>query len=145
MRTSETIVLPAPAEVVFPLVVDLGQYPRWLPLVHAVTAVDEGAWDVELRARVGPFARSKQLRMARTEVRDDELVVFERAERDGRQHAAWVLRCELVAVGAGTELTMHLAYDGRFWTGAVLERVLDDEIGRGRVGLLELVSDGSTR
>lgn len=141
MRTSESVLVPAPPDAVFPFVVDLGAYPSWLPLVHAAEPDGDEAWVVELRARVGPFARSKQLRMARTAVVADVSAVFERDELDGRQHAGWTLRVELSDVDDGTLVTMHLAYDGRLWTGGVLERVLDEEVRRGRAGLLSLVND----
>jgi hypothetical protein len=52
----------------------------------------------------------------------------------------WALRVELAPDGDETVLTMHLAYDGRLWTGGVLERVLDDEVRRARVKLVELLS-----
>jgi carbon monoxide dehydrogenase subunit G len=139
VRTSESVLVPAAPEVVFPFVVDLGVYPRWLPLVHAAEPVAEDAWVVELRARVGPFARSKRLRMQRTALVPDVSAVFERTEVDGRQHAGWTLRAELTDSAEGTLLTMHLAYDGRLWTAGVLERVLDEEVRRGRAGLLALV------
>lgn len=145
MRTSESVVVPAEPMTVFPYLVDLDVYPRWLPLVHAASRDGDAAWTVELRARVGPFARSKQIRMARTETVPGELVVFERAEVDGREHARWALRCELATIEAGTLVTMHLAYDGRLWTAGILERVLDEEVRRGRAGLVELVSAHSTR
>jgi carbon monoxide dehydrogenase subunit G len=145
MRTRESVVVPADPATVFPFVVDLAQYPRWLPLVHAAHADGPDAWTVELRARVGPFARSKQLRMARTETAPDALAVFERAEVDGRDHARWALRCELAPVDDGTLVTMHLSYDGRLWTAGILERVLDEEVRRGRAGLVELVSARSAR
>jgi carbon monoxide dehydrogenase subunit G len=145
MRTRESVVVPADPATVFPFVVDLAQYPRWLPLVHAARADGPDAWTVELRARVGPFARSKQLRMARTETAPDALAVFERAEVDGRDHARWALRCELAPVDDGTLVTMHLSYDGRLWTAGILERVLDEEVRRGRAGLVELVSARSAR
>jgi hypothetical protein len=47
-------------------------------------------WDVELRARLGPLARSKRLRMVRT-VRDPETftATFERDQADGRNHSPW--------------------------------------------------------
>lgn len=141
MRTSESVLVPTTPDVVFPFVVDLGVYPKWLPLVHAAVPVADAAWVVELRARVGPFARSKQLRMARTATTAESSVVFERAEVDGRDHAGWTLRAELERVDDGTLLTMHLAYDGRLWTGGVLERVLDEEVRRGRAGLLALIDD----
>ncbi len=149
MRTSESVSVPAPPDAVFPFIVDLATYPSWLGLVHAATpdaSTGAPAWLVELRARVGPFARSKQLRMERTERVDGELAVFERAEVDGREHARWTLRAELAPTAdGGTLVTMHLAYDGRLWTAGLLERVLDEEIRRGRVGLVEAVSGGSTR
>lgn len=145
MRTSESVDVPAPPEVVFPLVADLAAYPSWLPLVHDASPAgdgpDERAWDVELRARVGPFARSKRLRMARVDVITDRLAVFERAEVDGREHARWALRAELSPIDGGTRVTMDLAYDGNLWTGGILERVLDEEVRRGRVGLAALVTD----
>lgn len=139
MRTSESVFVPAEPMAVFPFVADLGAYPTWMPLVFAAEPAGDAAWFVELRARVGPFARSKRLRMARTAVVPDSSVVFERDEVDGRQHAGWTLRAELERVTDGTILTMHLAYDGRLWTGGVLERVLDEGVRRGRAGLLELV------
>jgi hypothetical protein len=134
----------APAEL-FPFVDDLAAYPPWMRLVHAVTALPPDAdgrpaWQVELRARVGPLARSKRLRMVRTVHRPDAEVVFERAEVDGRAHSAWVLTATLAATDPGTRLDVGLHYGGGLWTGGVLERVLRDEIERGRRRLLELVA-----
>ena len=107
-------------------------------------SLDRLVWQVELRARVGPFARSKNLRMERTTVETDRLVVFERAEADGKNHAAWSLRVELEPDGGqATVVTMHLAYDGRLWSAGLLGAVLDDEIRRGRDGLVQLVSASS--
>ena len=133
-----------PAEL-FPFVDDLAAYPPWMRLVHAVTALepdDQGrpAWQVELRARVGPLARSKRLRMVRTVHQADTEVVFERREVDGRAHSAWVLTATLTGLEAGTRLDVRLHYGGGLWTGGVLERVLRDEIDRGRQRLLELVA-----
>lgn len=148
MRTTESVTVPAAPAAVFPHIADLSAYPAWLPLVHAAAPADgdEPAWLVELRARVGPFARSKQLRMVRTALEPDRGASFERAELDGRQHARWALRAELTADGdGGTIVTMHLAYDGGLWTGGILERVLEEEVRRGSAGLIELVSGRSTR
>lgn len=143
MRTSESIDLTASPADVFELVAELHRYPGWLPLVHAAVPVGDGAvpaWEVEIRARVGPLARSKRLRMERTDLVDRRLAVFERAELDGREHARWALRAELEPIVSGTRLTMHLAYDGALWTAGVLERLLDDEIRRGRAGLTALLA-----
>ncbi len=161
MRTSESVVVPASPSAVFEHVARLEAYPAWLGLVHEAvidpTSVGDAldpAWSVELRARVGPVARSKRLRMARTRHDPPRAVEFERAEVDGREHARWALRVELepvAPVGGGadgdaadaTRVTMHLAYDGALWTGGLLERVLDEEIRRGRGGLIELVGEAS--
>lgn len=146
MRTTESVSIPASPEVVFPFLADLDRYPSWLRLVHEATPVDGDAWSIELRAQVGPFARSKRLRMERSAMEPDRLVEFERAEVDGRQHARWSLRVELTATGDDeTLVTMHLAYDGALWTGGLLERVLDEEIRQGRSGLAALVSGEPTR
>ena len=149
MRTSESVEVAAEPSVVHPVVADLGTYPDWLPLVHDAVSepageADTPAWTVELRAQVGPFARSKQLRMVRVEQIADELAVFERREIDGRDHARWTLRVELAPAGDGTLVTMHLAYEGALWTGGVLERVLDEQIRAGRAGLQRLLSGEPT-
>lgn len=149
MRTTESVVVPAPVSAVFPHVARLDAYPAWLRLVHDAALVTDDprpAWNVELRARVGPFARSKRLRMERTEIVDQCSVAFERSETDGRQHAMWALRVELSETEAdaaepGCIVTMHLAYDGSLWSGPVLGKVLDDEVRRGRQGLIALVND----
>lgn len=143
MRTSESVVLAASPSAVFRYVSRLDTYPEWLRLVHSVDLVADDpqpVWDVELRARVGPFARSKRLRMQRVDVEPDRRAVFERRETDGRQHAMWMLRAELEPVESTTVLTMHLAYEGTLWTGGVLERVLDEEVRRARLSLGELLA-----
>jgi len=142
--------VPGPPEGLFELVEDLTRYPQWMQLVHEVVELDPDhdgrpAWDVELRARVGPLARSKRLRMVRTVCDAPRSVRFERSEVDGRAHAPWVLRADLeplADVEDGIMLTMRLSYGGRLWTGAVLQRVLDDEVRQGSEALLEIVSSG---
>ena len=69
---------------------DLGTYPAWLGLVTAAEPDGDNTWVVTLRARLGPLARSKRLRMVRTE-RSADSVRFERREVDGRDHSEWVL------------------------------------------------------
>jgi hypothetical protein len=150
MEIERSVVLEASAHAVFALVDDLAQYPQWMQLVHDVAATDpatdsEPAWDVELRAQVGPFARSKRLRMVRTVHEPTSAVVFERDEVDGRRHSPWVLRCTIVSDGADrVRLTMNLVYGGNLWTGAVLQRVLDDHVERGALELAALLA-GRTR
>jgi hypothetical protein len=134
----------APAEL-FTQVDDLGRYPSWLDLVHRAEPEADSArtgapaWLVDLRASIGPFARSKRLRMERVEHAPERGVVrFERHELDGRRHAPWVLTAEVTANDDVSTLTMHLHYGGKLWTGGVLERALSDQIQQGRQRLLLL-------
>jgi hypothetical protein len=140
---------PCRPEALFALVDHLDRYPEWMSLVHRVEpepADAEGrpAWTVELRARVGPLARSKRLRMVRTRHVAPTEVVFERVELDGRRHAPWVLRAQVSvgvrAEGEASRLAMSLHYGGALWTGGLLERVLTDQISDGRQRLATLVT-----
>jgi hypothetical protein len=135
------------ADTLFAYVDDLSRYPAWMDLVHRVEPLPADpapAWQVELRARVGPLARSKRLRMHRT-VHDAAArrVVFERAEADGRRHSDWVLSATVAERDGHSTLDMHLHYGGALWTGGVLERVLADQIRSGRDRLAGLVSAGA--
>ena len=129
------------ASRLFDLVGDLASYPQWMDLVHRAEPLGNDAWEVELRAKVGPFARSKRLRMVRTAAEPNSLVRFERVEVDGRQHAPWVLTATIESVGSQCTLTMHLHYGGALFTGGVLERLLADKIENGRARLAELVKN----
>ncbi len=134
----------APARL-FAWVEDLGVYPQWMDLAHHVERTDDGqaAWQVELRANVGPFARSKVLRMERTEHKADQVVTFERRETDGRAHSPWTLRATIERPdidASASQLTMELRYGGSLWSGVVLQRVLDDAITRASDRLIEVVS-----
>lgn len=147
MEIERHVVVPGPSDAVFALLDDLDHYPSWMDLVHDVERVeavasDPGpAWEVELQARVGPFARSKRLRMVRTVHDAPHAVVFERAEIDGRRHAEWTLRATLAdADSASVDVSMRLTYGGNLWTGAVLQRVLDDHVERGAAALVALRS-----
>lgn len=130
---------PHPPGVVWAVVSDLGTYPKWLDIVPRADANEDGSWTVDLRARLGPFARSKRLRMVRTTTEAGAVAVFERQELDGRQHAPWVLRAELADAGvAGTHLTMRLHYGGSL-LGPMLQRMLGETIERSRPRLLALL------
>jgi hypothetical protein len=119
---------------------DLSRYPQWLTIVTTaspVVAVDGDAgpaWLVDLRGRLGPLARSKRLRMVRTQ-RTTDRAVFERREADGKNHSPWVLDATVTATDEGSRLVMHLHYGGSLW-GPVLERMLGDEIEESRPRLL---------
>ena len=130
---------PHPRQRVWEVVSDLATYPSWLEIVPKARALDDGSWQVDLRGRLGPFARSKRLRMVRTVADAPTTAVFERQELDGRQHSPWVLRAEVTDEGGGSRLTMRLHYGGSLW-GPVLERLLGDTIERSRSRLLTLLA-----
>lgn len=149
MQIERHTVVPAEPKRAFALVDDLSAYPAWMDLVHEVGAVEstteQPAWEVELQAQVGPFARSKRLRMVRVVHEPPERVVFERAELDGRRHSSWVLAATLAPLDGdehapSTSITMRLTYGGNLWSGAVLQRVLDDHVERGAAALQRLLS-----
>lgn len=152
MEIERQTAVPCAPERAFTLVDDLSEYPAWMDLVHAVDEVppdnERRTWDVELQAQVGPFARSKRLRMVRTIHEPPHRVVFERVEVDGRRHSPWVLAATLAPGTSGSHLeptdtviTMTLTYGGSLWTGAVLQRVLDDHVERGAKALSALLTD----
>jgi hypothetical protein len=117
---------------------DLERYPQWLSIVARVEPEDGAAWLVDLRGRLGPFARSKRLRMVRTIHEPDTRVVFERQELDGRDHGLWVLAADVRPVGSGSAMRMELRYSGGLWA-PVLERLVDEEVQRSGPRLKQLV------
>ncbi len=166
MQIERATLVPGPPERAFAFVDDLSMYPAWMELVHDVQEVvgqqivategssadEQRAWEVELQAQVGPFARSKRLRMVRTAHEPGRRVVFERAEIDGRRHSVWILAATLGGDSrpessdeGSTTLTMTLTYGGNLWTGAVLQRVLDDHVERGAAALCALLTAASDR
>lgn len=142
MDVVATLVAPCPPEALFAWVEDLGRYPEWLEIVTRADALDDGAWAIDLRGRLGPLARSKRLRMVRSRHRSPSAVTFERAELDGRSHSPWVLEADVTPHPEGSELRMRLHYGGGLF-GPVLERVLRDEIERSRQRLLALLAEPS--
>jgi hypothetical protein len=140
-----TLDAPCAPEVLFPWVEDLGRYPQWLDIVpRAVPAAEHAddvgpAWSVDLRGRLGPFARSKRLRMVRVAHDAPHHARFERVEHDGREHSPWVLDAAIDDGPDGSRLTMRLHYGGRLWMAA-LDRLLTDEIERSRPRLLACVT-----
>lgn len=145
MRTDATLDVAAPVEAVLPYVSDLAQYPTWMPLVHAVevdTAISsdgDTSWIVELRAKVGVFARSKRLRMVRTR-NDTGRYVFERRETDGRRHSPWTLTVDVDPTPAGSRVVVRLEYGGSLWTAGVLDKVLASQIEAGKAGLARVAT-----
>ncbi len=134
----------AAADALYAWVDDLERYPRWLEIVRRATPAepapgDEGpAWWVDLRGRLGPFARSKRLRMVRVVHEAPTRAVFERRELDGRAHAMWRLSADVEPTeGEVTRLRVHLHYAGGLFA-PVLERLLADEVARARPRLVAL-------
>lgn len=119
--------LDSTCDSLFSVVSDLGRYPEWMGIVHSARLVGDAVWEIQLRARVGPFARSKKLTMARTAMDAPRSVSFERRETDGRSHGEWNLVVDVRPDGSSARLTMTLHYGGRLWS-SVVERVLFDEI-----------------
>ncbi len=145
MDVTANVDVPVSVEILFSYVSDLKNYESWLEMVHSVkpishvasTSNDLDTWIVELRARLGPFARSKRLRMVRKICEAPNCVVFERAENDGRRHSAWVLSAKVSQTEKGSSLQMNLHYSGSLFTGGLLERALADQIEQGREKLIQ--------
>jgi hypothetical protein len=140
-----TLDAPCPPALLFPWLDDLARYPEWLDIVPRAVLADPHAgdvgpaWSVDLRGRLGPFARAKRLRMVRTEREASRHARFERVEHDDREHSAWVLDAEVADLDGGSRLTMRLHYGGRLWM-PVLDRLLTEEIERSRPRLLARVA-----
>lgn len=144
MDTTASLDAPCAPDELFAWIDDLQRYPEWLTIVvtaspTAAGAGEEAAWLVDLRGRLGPFARSKRLRMVRVDCDAPRHVRFERAETDGRRHSPWTLDATVEPLEGGCRLTMTLHYGGGLWA-PVLERMLRDEIEQGRARLLALVA-----
>jgi hypothetical protein len=150
MDLTAELVAPCDRDNLFHWVDDLGRYPAWLEIVPQAVPADPHphdpgpAWFVDLRGRLGPFARSKRLRMVRAVYEPPHLVQFERAELDGRDHSPWVLTAEVTTDdhSAGSRLAMRMHYGGGL-AGPLMEKLLLDEIERSRPRLLALVADGT--
>jgi hypothetical protein len=130
MRKTIAAELDADPDAVAAVLRDLERYPDWLDIVTAAEPTnaargDAGpAWLVTLRAKVGPFARSKRLRMVRM-IDDPGQLRFVRAEVDGRDHASWILDARL-----GDErpcsVEVELSYGGGLWS-TPLEAILGSQ------------------
>lgn len=128
---------------------DLSTYSAWLDIVRnakpfAAAEGDTGpAWSVDLRAQLGPFARSKRLRMCRDVHPDASAHAwscrFVRNEIDGRSHSPWVLSITADQQTSDTiQVSTGLRYDGSLF-GPVIERVLQAEIDAARPRLIALL------
>jgi hypothetical protein len=136
---------PAAPERLFTVMADLSTYGSWMALIErcelAVAApTDEGpAWWITLRAKVGPFARSKRLRMVRTQTIDPSFVRFERHETDGKSHSEWIMEARIDPLESGSRVTVDLSYSGGLWSGP-LDAVLGSQVEAAVPRLREHVS-----
>ena len=112
--------LTAPPAAAFAALEDLATYPRWLSIVAAARPIDAHpadpgpAWLVELRGKVGPFSKTKRVRMVRTGHDPAAGTVrFERHEHDGRSHNVWILTGSATErAGDGSHVDVLLHYGG---------------------------------
>ena len=147
MRARSSVTLPVTVDAVVPWVSDLQKYREWMPLLHSVApdgdVTAQPAWNVELRAKVGPFARSKRLRMVRSAgvvSADGASFTFERQESGAASHSSWVMNVVVSAVAQGTTVSIDLEYGGALWSAGVLDKVLAAQIEEGKKGLLRVVT-----
>lgn len=142
MDFSASAPLTADPQRVFTELVDLATYPEWLGLVHGVEPAaprdeDPGpAWFVDLGIAIGPFKRTKRVRMVCTEKVAPKLVRFERMEHDGREHSAWILTAEVEPRRSGSVFTMDLHYGGNLNFPGV-DSLLGEEVRRAGTRLEE--------
>ncbi len=118
-----------------------------MTLVSRVVAAEQRdetpSWSIDLRAAIGPLARTKRLRMVRETMTVPSTVRFVRKETDGRQHSPWELTVTLQPTepqNQKTLLTVHLYYGGSLFA-PVLGRLLDDALGRSEPRLNTYLND----
>jgi hypothetical protein len=149
MDLEETIDLAATRPQVVDVLSDLASYAEWLDIVSlaepaGVEIDDRPVWMVELRARIGPFARTKRLRMVRTVLDigpDRTEVLFTRREEGARDYSDWTLSVVVEDAGAAEcRVVLRLHYGGSLWTPGPLERVLADQVRVGRERLSRVVA-----
>lgn len=154
MKQTFSVETTASPDRLFEVLSDLQTYAEWLDVVSEVSPdPDQGdiaepvAWLVTLRAKVGPFARSKRLRMARSAMDlERRTVQFERQETDDRTHSDWTLAAAVTEVDLSeseiaSAATLDLHYDGSMWTGP-LGGVLDGAADRATSELQRYIDQG---
>ena len=124
----------APPAAVLAEVADLPSYPTWHGMVKKVVPDGDG-WLIDLGVRMGPFTKTKRVRMVRAEDESGSapgLVRFTRRERDRTDHGQWELE-GIVEPAAGEgpcTLRFRLRYDGSSPLAGMLEPLLKSEIER---------------
>lgn len=110
---------------------DLPGYPDWHGMVHAVEPDGDG-WLVDLKGRLGPFTKTKRVRLVRVESTVPGQVRFVRKELDRTDYGGWELQGTVEpATGDGPcTLRFRLLYDGSSPLTSMLEPVLRAETHR---------------
>ena len=133
----------APPAAVLAEVEHLPSYPSWHGMVHRVEPDGDG-WLVDLGGRLGPFTRTKRVRLVRAESSAPGEVRFVRAERDRADHGAWELHGTVdPPTGDGPcTLRFRLLYDGSSPLASMLEPVLRAETHRSADRLRQRLAGG---
>lgn len=124
----------APPASVLAEIEDLPSYPTWHGMVKKVEADGDG-WSVDLGAKVGPFTKSKRVRLVRAPAEAGDapgLVRFVRVEKDRDDYGHWELHGTVdPPAGEGPcMLRFRLLYDGTSPLASMLEPFLKAETHR---------------
>lgn len=134
----------APAAVLAE-VADLPGYPEWHGMVKRVEPDGDG-WLVDLGAKMGPFTRTKRVRMVRAAGEDEAQgqVRFVRQERERDDHGGWELACVVEpAEGEGPcTLRFRMLYDGSSPLIGMLEPMLRSEVDKSSDRLRQRLAAG---
>ena len=133
MDLQATVDLAVEPARIYSEVADLSTYPEWLGIVLEAEPDGDGAWYVELGARLGPVKAGKRVRMVRVVDEPPTKVRFERAELDDEEHSSWVLEAE---VSTASRLTMRLHYGGDMWI-PMMDKILQGEVDKAGERLAE--------
>jgi hypothetical protein len=126
MDLQASVELDASPERVYAEVADLSTYPEWLGVVLDAERDGDGAWYVDLGARIGPVKAAKRVRMVRVVDDPPAHARFERAELDDEEHSLWVLEA---LVSPESSLTMRLHYGGTVFLPG-LDKILAAEVDK---------------
>lgn len=109
-------------------VADLPGYTDWHGMVRKVEPDGDG-WQVDVGGRVGPFTKTKRVRLVRAADDAPGHVRFVRAERDRDDFGRWELAATVDPAEGDGPCTLHLRllYDGSSPLAGLLEPVLRAE------------------
>ena len=163
VNQSVTKVITQPIDKVFGVLRDLSTYPDWMGLVSSVepdgthstrdstdiievsSEYNTEAYFVTISGKLGPFSRSKKLRMVETSISDDaeKHVRFERQETAEGDFSEWIMEATANKVDdTNTEVTVELIYGGKLWTSG-LDSVLESQIDKSVEQLTKYVEQNS--